>query len=171
MHLVLFDEAFADAERPWTVTRPALPDPQDYPVLWPVPTRWDDNDHYGHVNNVTYYAYFDTAVNAWLMSAAGTDIRQLPAIGIVAETSCKFHSELTFPQQLQVGLSIERLGTRSVVYSLAIFAERADGTLIPAATGRFVHVYVDRGTRKPTEIPPAIAAAVAGLVSAAQNVN
>ncbi|PYE19420.1 acyl-CoA thioester hydrolase [Williamsia limnetica] len=171
MHLVLFDEAFADAERLWTVSRPALPVPQDYPVLWPVPTRWDDNDHYGHVNNVTYYSYFDTAVNAWLMSASGTDIRRLPAIGIVAETSCNFLSELTFPEQLQVGLSIERLGTRSVVYSLAIFAERADGSLKPAATGRFVHVYVDRDTRKPTEIPAAIAAAVAGLHSPTQNVN
>ncbi len=171
MHLVLFDEAIADAERLPTVTRPALPVPQDYPVLWPVPTRWDDNDHYGHVNNVTYYSYFDTAVNAWLMSASGTDIRQLAAIGIVAETSCTFHNELTFPEQLQVGLSIERLGQRSVVYSLAIFAEREGGTLKPAATGRFVHVYVDRSSRKPTEIPPAIAAAVAGLVSAAENVN
>ncbi|WP_307797322.1 acyl-CoA thioesterase [Williamsia soli] len=153
------------------MTRPALPVPQDYPVLWPVPTRWDDNDHYGHVNNVTYYSYFDTAVNAWLMSASGTDIRRLAAIGIVAETSCIFHSELTFPEQLQVGLSIERLGTRSVVYSLAIFAERPDGTVRPAATGRFVHVYVDRDTRKPTEIPPAIATAVAGLASAARNVS
>lgn len=140
-------------------------------MLWPVPTRWDDNDHYGHVNNVTYYSYFDTAVNAWLMSATGVDIRELPAIGIVAETSCSFLRELTFPQHLRVGLSIERLGTRSVVYALAIFIDQRDAALKPAATGRFVHVYVDRSTRKPVEIPPEIRAAVAGLADAGAKVS
>ena len=141
------------------------PVPEDYPVLWPMPTRWDDNDHYGHVNNVTYYSYFDTAVNAWLMSATGTDIRLLPAIGIVAETSCRFLSELTFPDLLRVGISIERLGNRSVVYALAIFSERADGSLKPAATGRFVHVYVDRDDRSPVAIPAEIRSAVQTLTT------
>ncbi|MCY4669357.1 MAG: thioesterase family protein, partial [Rhodococcus sp.] len=88
------------------------PSISEFPVLWPVPTRWDDNDHYGHVNNVTYYSYFDTAVNAWLMSSTGTDIRTLPAIGVVAETSCRYLSELSFPEQLQVGISVEKLGTK-----------------------------------------------------------
>jgi acyl-CoA thioester hydrolase len=136
----------------------------DYPARWPVPTRWSDNDHYGHVNNVTYYSYFDTAVNAWLMASTGIDIRDLPAIGIVAETSCRYLSELSFPDRLQVGLSVERLGTRSIVYSLAIFREAETGSLAPAATGRFVHVYVDRDTRRPVEIPAAIRAAAATLL-------
>lgn len=135
----------------------------DYPVLWPVPTRWADNDHYGHVNNVTYYSYFDTAVNAWLMNATGTDIRELPAIGVVAETSCTYTSELSFPDRLQVGLSVQRLGNRSIVYGLAIFRE-VGNSLELAATGRFVHVYVDRDTRKAVEIPGVIRSAATALV-------
>ncbi|WP_019933033.1 thioesterase family protein [Nocardia sp. BMG111209] len=127
----------------------------DYPVLWPVPTRWADNDHYGHVNNVTYYSYFDTAVNAWLMHATGTDIRDLPAIGVVAETSCKFLGSLSFPDRLRVGLRIARLGHSSITYDLAVFREDGD-RLEAAATGRFVHVYVDELTRKPVEIPAVI---------------
>ncbi len=140
------------------------PRPTDFPVLWPVATRWADNDHYGHVNNVTYYAYFDTAVNGWLMEATGTDIRNLPAIGVVAETSCTYVSELTFPDKLQVGLSIERLGNRSIVYRLAIFREVTPGTLDLAATGRFVHVYVDGLTRLPVAIPEQIRTAAKQLV-------
>lgn len=139
------------------------PSISEFPVLWPVPTRWDDNDHYGHVNNVTYYSYFDTAVNAWLMSSTGTDIRNLPAIGVVAETSCRYLSELSFPEQLQVGISVEKLGTKSIVYALAIFHEVASGHWEPAATGRFVHVYVDADTRKPVEIPAAIRSAAGTL--------
>ncbi|MFI6433170.1 acyl-CoA thioesterase [Rhodococcus oryzae] len=136
------------------------PTAADYPVLWPVPTRWADNDHYGHVNNVTYYSYFDTAVNGWLMSAVGVDIRDLPAIGVVAETSCRYHSELSFPDQLQVGLSVARLGARSIVYALAIFRVGERGALDLAATGRFVHVYIDAQTRKPVAIPEEIRNAV-----------
>ncbi|MFG1785311.1 acyl-CoA thioesterase [Rhodococcus oryzae] len=136
------------------------PTAADYPVLWPVPTRWADNDHYGHVNNVTYYSYFDTAVNGWLMSAVGVDIRDLPAIGVVAETSCRYHSELSFPDQLQVGLSVARLGARSIVYALAIFRVGERGALDLAATGRFVHVYIDAQTRKPVAIPEEIRDAV-----------
>ncbi|WP_406603902.1 acyl-CoA thioesterase [Nocardia macrotermitis] len=136
---------------------------EDYPVLWPVPTRWADNDHYGHVNNVTYYSYFDTAVNAWLMHATGTDIRDLPAIGVVARTSCDFHGSLSFPDQLRVGLRITRLGRASITYDLAIFRESAD-TLELAATGAFVHVYVDDKTRKSVEIPAVIREAATTLV-------
>ncbi|MCZ4558109.1 thioesterase family protein [Rhodococcus maanshanensis] len=139
------------------------PTAADYPVLWPVPTRWADNDHYGHVNNVTYYSYFDTAVNGWLMSAVGVDIRDLPAIGVVAETSCRYHSELSFPDQLQVGLSVARLGARSIVYALAIFQVGERGALDLAATGRFVHVYIDAQTRKPVAIPEEIRDAVSQL--------
>jgi acyl-CoA thioester hydrolase len=136
----------------------------EYPALWPVATRWDDNDHYGHVNNVTYYSYFDTAVNGWLMSTTGVDIRTLPAIGVVAETSCRYHRELSFPDTLQVGLSVEKLGTRSIVYSLALFRESPGDELQLAATGRFVHVYVDADTRRPVAIPTEIEAAARTLV-------
>jgi acyl-CoA thioester hydrolase len=136
---------------------------QEYPVLWPVPTRWADNDHYGHVNNVTYYSYFDTAVNAWLIHATGTDIRELPALGVVAETSCKYLGSLSFPDQLQVGLRIARLGRSSITYDLAIFREDGDALEL-AATGTFVHVYVDAETRKPIEIPEVIRAAATALV-------
>lgn len=143
-----------------------LPKPSDFPVLWPVPTRWDDNDHYGHVNNVTYYSYFDTAVNGWLMEATGLDIRTLPAIGVVAETSCRYLSELSFPDRLQVGLSVEKLGSRSIVYSLALFRQGEDDKLELAARGRFVHVYVDGSTRRPVPIPAEIVGAATTLVAA-----
>jgi acyl-CoA thioester hydrolase len=133
----------------------------DFPRTWPMPTRWADNDHYGHVNNVTYYAYFDTAVNAFLMAAAGTDIRELPAIGLVVETACSYLSPLSFPDELTVGLAVTRLGGSSISYRIGLFrgAEQE-----PAALARFVHVYVDRGTRVAVPIPPAIRAAVAPLV-------
>ena len=141
----------------------------DYPVLWPVPTRWADNDHYGHVNNVTYYSYFDTAVNAWLMAATGTDIRELPAIGVVAQTSCQYLGSLSFPDQLRVGLRISRLGRSSITYELAIFRvldnANPDESLELAATGSFVHVYVDNRSRKSVEIPAVIRTAAAALVT------
>ncbi|MBB5914867.1 acyl-CoA thioester hydrolase [Nocardia transvalensis] len=138
---------------------------QDYPVLWPMPTRWADNDHYGHVNNVTYYSYFDTAVNAWLMHATGTDIRELPAIGVVVQTSCHFRGSLSFPDQLRVGLRVSRLGRTSITYDLAIFREDGDDLEL-AATGEFVHVYVDNDTRKPVDIPAVIRTAAEALVPA-----
>lgn len=136
---------------------------QQYPVLWPMPTRWADNDHYGHVNNVTYYAYFDTAVNAWLMRATGSDIRALPALGVVAQTSCTYVGSISFPDQLQVGLRVSRLGNSSITYDLAIFREEGDALEL-AATGTFVHVYVDSETRKPVPIPEVIRTAAAELV-------
>jgi len=144
---------------------PELSHASDYPALWPVTTRWDDNDHYGHVNNVTYYAYFDTAVNGWLMETTGLDIRTLPAIGVVAETSCRYLSELSFPDRLQVGLAVEKLGTRSIVYSLGLFREAGNDALELAARGRFVHVYVDGTTRRPVAIPPEIESAARTLVT------
>jgi acyl-CoA thioester hydrolase len=121
-----------------------------FPVLRAMQTRWHDNDHYGHVNNVVYYSYFDTAVNGWLIEASGCDIRELTAIGIVAETSCRFLRTIGFPDPLQVGLAVTRLGRSSVSYRLAIF--RADDEE-PSAIGRFVHVYVDGDNRRPVAIP------------------
>lgn len=119
-----------------------------------------DNDHYGHVNNVVYYSFFDTAVNGFLMDATGTDIRDLPAIGLVAESSCRFLDALSFPETIHAGIGLERLGTSSVVYRIALFREGQD---LPCAVGRFVHVYVDRSTRRPVAMPAAIKAVLDGL--------
>jgi acyl-CoA thioester hydrolase len=132
----------------------------EFPALRTIPTRWHDNDHYGHVNNVVYYEYFDTAVNGWLIEATGTDIRNLPAIGIVAETSCRFLRELSFPDTVRAGLAIEKLGNSSVVYRIGLF--RNDETE-PAALGRFVHVYVDAASRRPVAVPVPVRQAIAAL--------
>jgi acyl-CoA thioester hydrolase len=134
-----------------------------YPVLRAIATRWMDNDHYGHVNNVAYYSFFDTAVNGWLIEACGTDIRELPAIGIVAETSCRFLKELSFPDLVHAGLSLERLGNSSVVYRIGLF--RGDDREA-AAVGRFVHVYVDAHTRKVVPVPEVIRAALLARLGA-----
>ena len=134
----------------------------DFRVLRAITTRWHDNDHYGHVNNVVYYAYFDTAVNGFLIEASGTDIRDLPAIGIVAETSCRFLRELSFPDTVWAGLALERLGNSSVVYRIGLF--RNDESE-PAALGRFVHVYVDAATRRPVPVPAPIRAALAAIAT------
>ena len=122
-------------------------------MLRPIPTRWMDNDHYGHVNNVAYYSFFDTAVNGFLIEASGIDIRELPAIGIVAESGCQFLEAVSFPDTIHAGIDLERLGTTSVVYRIALFREGSD---LPCAVGRFVHVYVDRETRRPVPIPAEI---------------
>jgi acyl-CoA thioester hydrolase len=140
----------------------ALPRRTDFAALRPIPTRWMDNDHYGHVNNVAYYSFFDTAVNGFLIDACGVDIRELPAIGIVAESSCRFLSAVSFPDAIHAGVGLERLGTKSVVYRIALFREDEDE---PCAIGRFVHVYVDRDSRRPVEIPAMIQKAIAHLTT------
>ena len=142
------------------MTDEPLPSRDRFKTLRPVPTRWMDNDHYGHVNNVAYYSFFDTAVNGFLIEATGTDIRDLPAIGVVAESSCRFLAGASFPDTIHAGLEIERLGTSSVVYRIALF-RNDDAT--PCAIGRFVHVYVDSATRRPVPIPPEISAAISRL--------
>jgi acyl-CoA thioester hydrolase len=130
-----------------------LPRRAEFTNLRPIATRWMDNDHYGHVNNVAYYSFFDTAVNGFLIEATGLDVRELPAIGIVAESSCRFISAVSFPDTIHAGLAIERLGARSIVYRIGLFRNSDDEA---CAVGRFVHVYVDRRTRRPVEIPPEI---------------
>lgn len=133
--------------------------PSDFTVLRSVPTRWADEDVYGHVNNAVHYQLFDTAVNGWLIESVG-DVRALPELGVVAETGCRYLGELHFPENVVVGLACERLGERSVVYQLVLFGDRANE---PIAIGRFVHVYVDRDTRRPVPIPAAVREAVATL--------
>jgi acyl-CoA thioester hydrolase len=126
------------------------------------PTRWMDDDVYGHLNNVVYYSLFDSAVNGWLLDACGTDIRRLPAIGIVAETSCRFLASTAFPDVLHIGIGLERRGRSSVTYRLASFREEAPGRVAesPSAVCRFVHVYVDRDSRRPVPIPERIGTAL-----------
>lgn len=133
----------------------------DHPARYTITTRWEDEDVYGHVNNVKYYSYFDTAVNGYLMTATGTDIRALPAYGIVAETSCRFLRELRFPQDVVAGLTVTRLGTSSVVYEIALY--QGDDPE-PAALGRFVHVYVTAREHAVEPIPAEIRAVLEPLV-------
>ena len=133
----------------------------DFDVHRTITTRWEDEDVYGHVNNVVYYSFFDTAVNGYLIEATGSDIRRLAAVGLVAETQCEFRRELGFPGDVHAGLAVTRLGTSSIVYRIGLFQGESDQ---PAAIGRFVHVYVDAATRAVTPIPDAIRAAVTPLV-------
>lgn len=137
-----------------------------YPHFIAIPTRWMDNDTYGHVNNVTYYSYFDTAVNDQLINAGGLDIRNGAAIGIVVETACRFHKALTFPETIDAGLRVAQLGRSSVVYEIGLFRRGDDDA---AATGRFVHVWVDRDSRRPVPVPAQIAAALEPLCPAPGN--
>jgi acyl-CoA thioester hydrolase len=131
-----------------------------FPVCRSVATRWNDDDTYGHVNNVVHYLMFDTAVNGWLIEASGVDIRRLPAIGVVVETSCRYFAELRFPEVVTAGIALEKLGTSSVVYRLALFGQHTE---TPAAVGRFVHVYVDADTRRPVPVPNEIRSALRQL--------
>ena len=125
-----------------------------------VPTRWADNDVYGHVNNVAYYGFFDTVVNRVLIERCGLDIHDGDVIGLVVETGCRYFAPLRYPDPVEIGLAVERLGTSSVAYALGVFAP---GQARSAADGRFVHVYVDRTTRRPTPLPDAMRAGLEGL--------
>jgi acyl-CoA thioester hydrolase len=133
----------------------------DYRRFLAIPTRWMDNDTYGHVNNVAYYSYFDTVVNEHLIHEGSLDIRAGSAMGLVVETRCLFHRPLSFPQIIDAGLRVIKLGKSSVTYDIGLFERGADA---PAATGYFVHVWVERSTRRPTPVPAAIRAALAPLL-------
>jgi acyl-CoA thioester hydrolase len=116
----------------------------------PVDTRWHDNDVFGHVNNVIYYAYFDTAVNRHLTDAGLLDIQRSPVIGLVAETGCAYFAPIAYPDRLEVGLTVAKLGRSSVTYRLGLFLLGAPNT---AAVCRYTHVYVERASGRPVEIP------------------
>jgi acyl-CoA thioester hydrolase len=132
------------------VSRAPLLGRSAYRVWRDIPTRWADNDAYGHVNNVVYYAWFDTAVNAWLIEQGLLDVAAGDPIGLVVETGCRYAAPLAFPQLVEIGLAVERLGASSVTYRLGVFAEGGDAA---AAEGHFTHVYVDRATRRPAPLP------------------
>jgi acyl-CoA thioester hydrolase len=134
----------------------------DYPHVLEIPTRWKDNDVYGHVNNVEYYSYFDTVINRWLIREGGLDIHAGERIGLCVESHCAFKAALAFPETVRAGLRVARLGTSSVRYEIALHGE--DGGL--AAEGWFVHVFVDRASRRPVPIPDGVRAALERLAPA-----
>ena len=144
-------------------SRPELLQRADYRHFRVIPTRWMDNDVYGHVNNVVYYSYFDTAVNGHLIEAGVLDIARSPVIGLVVETQCRFAASLAFPETVTAGLRVAHLGRSSVRYDIGLFGGDAEAA---AAQGHFVHVYVDRATQTPVPIPDPVRAVLATLLPA-----
>jgi len=142
------------------MSKPAPSARSSYPHFLPITTRWMDNDVYGHVNNVVYYSYFDTVVNEYLMRAGVLDFERGAIIGLVVETQCNYFAPLVFPERVDAGLRVTRLGTSSVRYEVGLFREGDDAA---AAQGHFVHVYVDRVTRRPVNLPDALRAALEPL--------
>ncbi len=145
--------------------RTGPPSRGDFVVWRRATTRWADDDAYGHLNNARYYELFDTAVNAYLFEATGVNVRRLSAIGVVAETSCRYFREIGFPEPIDMGLAAERVGTSSVIYRIGLFQGESD---LAAAEGRFVHVYVDNadgpGNRPVRQLPDEIRAVAEPLL-------
>ncbi len=142
---------------------PARPQPETrsaYKAFRTISTRWMDNDVYGHVNNVVYYSWFDTAVNAHLIERGALDIHGGDTIGLVIETQCNYFAPLAFPENVEAGIRVARLGGSSVRYEVGLFAAGAPTT---AARGHFVHVYVDRATRRPVALPARLRAVLEEL--------
>ena len=127
-----------------------------YKIFRPIGTRWSDNDVYGHVNNVVYYSWFDTAVNGYLIEAGAIDIHAGPVIGLVIETQCNYFSPLSFPDPVLAGIRVAHVGASSVRYEVGLFSCRAGDPAaeLTAAKGHFIHVYVDRQTRRPAPLSP-----------------
>ncbi|MEL6374110.1 MAG: thioesterase family protein [Pseudomonadota bacterium] len=143
--------------------RPPIGRRADYPHFHDIPTRWMDNDLYGHVNNVVYYSYFDTVVNRYLIDPGGLDIHGGDTVGVVAETTCRFYRGFVYPELVQAGLRVRRLGRSSVTYEIGLFAPGEDDA---RAEGHFVHVFVARGTSKAQPIPDGIRAALSAIAIA-----
>lgn len=131
-----------------------MPQPRSsYRAFCPITTRWSDNDVYGHVNNVVYYSWFDTAVNAHLIAHGVLDVHGGDTIGLVVETQCNYFASVAYPEPVEVGIQVAKLGGSSVRYEVGVFAAGSDTT---AAAGHFVHVYVDAQTRRPKPLPEAL---------------
>jgi acyl-CoA thioester hydrolase len=148
----------SDSNEPASNEAAALDRPQPLPRaayrrFVPLATRWLDNDVYGHLNNVVYYSLFDTVVNGVLIKAGALDIAHGEVVGFVVETRCNYFAPLAFPQALEAGLRVGRIGNSSVRYEVGIFAA---GAALTAARGHFVHVYVDRATQRPALLPQAL---------------
>lgn len=136
----------------------------DFADFYPLQTRWNDNDTYGHMNNVVHYALFDTAVNGWLIERGLLDPQTSPAFGLVVETGCRYFGEMAFPDRVTAGLRVAQLGTSSVRMELGLFRNEEENA---SAEGFFVHVYVNRDDHRPTEIPTATRTALEGLKTTA----
>lgn len=137
---------------------------EDFPHFHTITTRWMDNDPYGHVNNVVYYSWFDTAVNQYLIAQGALDVTQGTVIGLVVETHCNYFRPVSFPESINAGVRVARIGRTSVRYEIGLFRE---DDVDAAAQGHFIHVYVDRLTRRPTELPASLRAALTPLVTIA----
>jgi acyl-CoA thioester hydrolase len=133
-----------------------------YPHFLTIPTRWMDNDIYGHVNNVVYYSYFDTVINAFLIDPGGLDIHGGPVIGVCAESACRYRAAFAFPESIEAGLRVQHLGRSSVRYEIGLFKAGAEAA---AAEGHFVHVFVDRKSMSPVPIPEAIRMALQRILA------
>jgi len=144
------------------MSRPVPHDRGAYRHFQVIPTRWMDNDVYGHVNNVVYYSYFDTVVNAFLIDKGVLDIAKSKVIGLVVETACNYFSPITFPQQVVAGLRVAHLGKSSVRYEIGLFAE---DSRLAAAQGHFVHVYVERATQQPISLPQPLRQVLENIVA------
>jgi len=140
--------------------RPQAQGREHYAQFSEIGTRWMDNDAYGHLNNVVYYSFFDTAVNRWLIAQGALDVEHGAVIGLVVETRCNYFAPLAFPQVVEAGLRVAHVGGSSVRYEVGLFGQ---GQPLSAAAGHFVHVYVDRATRRPVPLPPALLAALQPL--------
>jgi acyl-CoA thioester hydrolase len=138
-----------------------IPTIDDYGYVADMTTRWTDNDVYGHVNNAVFYEYFDSVANKFLIEEGGLDIRHNDVIGLVVESGCQYHAPIEYPAALRVGLRVNRLGNRSVTYGLAVFTRDVD---VAVAHGYFSHVFVDRETRRPVEMPERLRTALERLV-------
>lgn len=132
------------------MSRSPLAGREAYCIWRGITTRWADNDAYGHVNNTVYYAWFDTAVNAWLIETGLLDVEAGDPIGLVVETGCRYAAPLSYPEPVEIGMAVGRIGTSSVTYRLGIFAKDSDAA---AAEGHFTHVYVGRKSRRPVPLP------------------
>jgi acyl-CoA thioester hydrolase len=144
-----------------TGPRPTAQPRSAYRRFTTLTTRWMDNDAYGHLNNVVYYSLFDTVVNRTLIEAGALDIETSPVIGLVVETHCNYFASLAFPQPVEAGLRVASIGSSSVRYEIGLFAQGAETA---AACGHFVHVYVDRETRRPAALPPLLQTTLQGLL-------
>ncbi|MGY4531449.1 acyl-CoA thioester hydrolase [Pseudomonas sp. TE3786] len=133
----------------------------DYAHFQPITTRWHDNDVYGHVNNVTYYSFFDSAVNTYLIEVGGLDIHGGAVVGFVVSSSCDYFASIAFPERIEIGLRVGKLGNSSVQYELAVFKAGEDEA---CAAGRFVHVFVDRESNRPVSIPDGLRKALSDLL-------
>jgi acyl-CoA thioester hydrolase len=132
------------------VSKAAPPTRTDYKIFYPKSTRWSDNDIYGHVNNVIYYSYFDTAINRYLIEEGGLDISDGSIVGYVVNSGCEYHAPISYPEAVEAGVRVDRLGNSSVQYGIAIFRE---GEQIAAAHGHVVHVFVERAENRSVPIP------------------